>query len=153
MVFPVVMFGCESWTRKKVKHPKNWCFQILVLEKSLDSKEIKPVNPKGNQPWIFIRRTNAEAEAPILWPLDAKSWLVGKDLMLGKIEGKMRREQQKMRWIGSITDLMAMNLSKLRRWWRPEEPGMLQSVGLPSQTRLSDSTTTKNPNMWIQLMV
>ena len=68
--------------------------------------------------------------------------------MLGKIEGKMRREQQKMRWIGSITDLMAMNLSKLRRWWRPEEPGMLQSVGLPSQTRLSDSTTTtKNPNM------
>ena len=97
---------------------------------------------------MFTRRTNAEAEAPILWPLDAKSWLVGKDLMLGKIEGKMRREQQKMRWIGSITDLMAMNLSKLRRWWRPEEPGMLQSVGLPSQTRLSDSTTTtKNPNM------
>ena len=145
MVFPVVMFGCESWTIKKVKHPKNWCFQMVVLEKSLDSKEIKPVNPKGNQPWIFIRRTNAEAEAPILWPLDAKSWLIGKDLILGKIEGKMRREQQKMRWIGNITDSMAMNLSKLRRWWRPEEPGMLQSVGLQSQTWLSDSTTTKKP--------
>ena len=62
---------------------KNWCFWIVVLEKtlesSLDSKKIKPVNPKGNQPWIFIGRTDAEAEIPILWPSDAKSWLNGKD--------------------------------------------------------------------------
>ena len=64
----------EGWA------PKNWCFQIVVLEKSpLESKEIKPVNPKGNQPWIFIRRIDAEGEASSLWPPDAKSQLIGKD--------------------------------------------------------------------------
>ena len=71
MVFPVVMYRCESWTRKKVELLKNWCFWTVVLEKTLesplDSKEIKPVNPKGNQPWLFIRRTDAEAEAPVLF--------------------------------------------------------------------------------------
>ena len=72
----------EGWA------PKNWCFWIVVLEKTLesrlDSKEIKLVNPKGNQPWIFIRRTDAEAEALILWPLDVKSWFTGKDPDAGK---------------------------------------------------------------------
>ena len=67
---------------------KNWCFQIVVLEKTLesplDNKEIKPVNPKGNQPWIFIRRTDVEAETPILWPPDVKNWLIGKDPDAGK---------------------------------------------------------------------
>ena len=67
---------------------KNWCFQFVVLEKilesSLDNKEIKPVNPKWNQPWIFIGRTDAEAEAPILWPPDVKSWLIGRDPDAGK---------------------------------------------------------------------
>ena len=67
----------EDWA------PKNWCFQTVVLEKTLenplDSKEIQPVNPKGNQPWIFFGRTDAEAEAPILWPPDVKSRLIGKD--------------------------------------------------------------------------
>ena len=67
----------EGWAQK------NWCFQIVLLEKTLesplDSKEIKAVNPKGNQPWIFIGRTDAEAEAPILWPPDGKNWLIGKD--------------------------------------------------------------------------
>ena len=71
MVFPVVMYRCESWTRKKVELLKNWCFWTVVLEKTLesplDSKEIKPVKPKGNQPWLFIRRTDAEAEAPVLF--------------------------------------------------------------------------------------
>ena len=66
----------------------NWCFQSVVLEKTLesplDSKEIKPINPKGDQPWIFIGRTDAKAEAPILWPPDANSWLIGKDLDAGK---------------------------------------------------------------------
>ena len=83
MVFPVVRYRCENWTIKKAEHQKNWCFQTVVLEKTLknpmDSKEIKPVNPKGNQPWIYIGRTDAEAETPILWPSDAKSWLTGKD--------------------------------------------------------------------------
>ena len=68
---------------KEVWALKNWHFQIVVLEKTLDSlldcREIKPVNPKGDQPWIFIGRTDAEAEAPIIWPPDAKSWLFGKD--------------------------------------------------------------------------
>ena len=76
----------EGWA------PKNWCFQIVVLKKTLKSplvsKEIKPVNPKGNQPWIFLGRTDAEAEAPILWPPDAKSWLTGKDPDIGKDWGQ-----------------------------------------------------------------
>ena len=71
----------ESWA------PKNWCFQIVVLEKIPDSPldcKIKPVNPKGNQPWLFIGRTDAEAEAPILWPPDVKNWLIGKDPDAGR---------------------------------------------------------------------
>ena len=87
MVFPVVMFECEL-DHKKGWAPKNWCFHIMVLEKTLESplesKEVKPVNPKRNQPWIFIGRTDAEAEAPILWPPDAKSRLTRKDPDAGK---------------------------------------------------------------------
>ena len=84
MAFPVVMYGCEL-DHKESWAPKNWCFQIVVLEKTLGhSKEIKPVNPKGNQPWIFIRRADAEAEAPILRPPDVKSRLIGKDSDAGK---------------------------------------------------------------------
>ena len=82
------MYGCESWTIKKAERPKNWCFWIVVLEKTLESpldcKEMKQVNPKGNQPWIFIGRTDAEAEAPILWSPDMRSWLIGKDPEAGK---------------------------------------------------------------------
>ena len=85
MVFPVVMYGSESWNIKLTEH---WKTDGLVLEKipesPLNSKEIKPVNPKGNQSWIFIGRTDAEAEAPILWPPDTKGWLIGKDPDAGK---------------------------------------------------------------------
>ena len=95
MVFPVVMYGCESWYYKESWTPKNWCFWIAVLEKThespLDNKELKPVNPKGNQPWIFIGRTDAEAETPILWPTDVKKWLIGKD----PDAGKNRRREEK----------------------------------------------------------
>ena len=80
MVSPVVMYGCECWTIKKAEH---WCFQTVVPEKTLESlldcKEIQKVNPEGNQSWIFIGRTHAEAETPILWSPDAKSQLIGKD--------------------------------------------------------------------------
>ena len=80
---------------KKGWVPMNWCFRTLVLEKTLenplDCKEIKPVNAKGNQPWILIGRTDAEAETPLLSPPDAKSWLTGKDMMLAKTDGKRRR--------------------------------------------------------------
>ena len=79
----------ESWM------PKNWCFWTVVLEKTLESpldcKEIQPVHPKGNQSWIFVGRTDAEAEAPILWPADAKNWLIGKDPDAGK---DWRREEK-----------------------------------------------------------
>ena len=87
MVFPVVMYGCDSWTVKKAT-PKNWCFWTVVLEKTLESpldcKEIQPVHPKGNQSWVFIGRTDFEAETPIFWPPDAKSWLIWKDPDVGK---------------------------------------------------------------------
>ena len=104
----------EGWA------PKNWCFWIVVLEKTLesplDSKEIKAVNPKGNQPWIFTGRTHAEVEAPILRPPDVKShWKRAhwKTLMLGKMKGRRRREQQRMKWLDGIIDSMNISLSKL----------------------------------------
>ena len=76
MVFPVVMYGCESWTVKKAEHRRIDAFEVVLektLESPLDCKEIQPVHPKGDQPWVFIGRTDAEAETPILWPPDAKS--------------------------------------------------------------------------------
>ena len=92
MVFPIVMYGCESWTIKKAWTPKNWCFWTVVLKKTLDSpldcKEIQPVHPKGDHSWVFIGRTDVEAETPILRPSDAKSWLIWKDPDAGKDWGQ-----------------------------------------------------------------
>ena len=88
LVFPVVMYRSESWTIKKAECQRIDAFELRcwrrVLKSPLDSKEIKPVNPKGNQSWIFIGRTGAEAETLILWPPDVKSWLIGKDRDAGK---------------------------------------------------------------------
>ena len=81
-VFPVVMYGCESWDYKEIWALKNWCFWTVELEKTVENPldcKIKPVNPKRNQSWIFTGRTDAETETPILWPPDAKNWLTGKD--------------------------------------------------------------------------
>ena len=90
----------------------------MVLEKTLESpldcKEIQPVNPKGNQFRIFIGRTDAEAETPILWPADTRTDSFEKTLMLGKIEGRKRRGRQRMRWLDGITNSKGMSLSKLR---------------------------------------
>ena len=88
MVFPLVMYGCESWTIKKARVSKNWCFWTVVLEKTLESpldcKEIQPVHSTGVQSWVFTGRTDAEAETPILWPPHARSWLIGKDSDAGR---------------------------------------------------------------------
>ena len=100
----------ESWA------PKNWCFWTVVVEKTLesplDSKEINSVNPKGNQPWIFIGRT--DAEAPIIWPPDLKSWLMGKDPDTGKDWRQKEKGQQRMRWLDGITGSTDLNLSKVQ---------------------------------------
>ena len=87
--------------------------QEKTLESPLDCKETQPVNPKGNQSGIFTERSDAEGEAPILWPPDSKSWLTGKDLMLGKIGDRRRRVWQRIRWLDGITNSMFMNPSKL----------------------------------------
>ena len=102
----------ESWVLKK------WCFWTAVLQKTLegplDCKEIQPVNPKGNRSWIFIGKTDAEAETPILWPPDVKNSSSEKTLMLGKIEGRSSRGRQMMTWLDGITNLMNTSLSKLK---------------------------------------
>ena len=132
VVFPVVMFGCEL-DHKEGWVLKNWCFWTVVLKKilesPLDSKESKPVSSRGNQPWIFIERTIAETEAPILWPPDAKSQLTRKKPWCwGKTEGKRRRGWQRMRWLDSITDLMDKSSSKLQEI-KTGKPAVLQSMG------------------------
>ena len=92
MIFPVVTYGCESWTIKKTEHQRIDAFELWLLEKTLksplDYKEIQTVHPKGDQSWIVIRRTDTEAETPILWPPDAKRWLIGKDPDAGKDWGQ-----------------------------------------------------------------
>ena len=88
MVFPVVMYGCESWTLNAAEHQRIDAFWTVVLEKTLESpldcKEVQPVHPKGNQSWIFSEKTNADGEAPILWPPHVKNWLIWKDPAAGK---------------------------------------------------------------------
>ena len=130
----------ESWVLK------NWCFWAVVLktlESPLDCKEIEPVNPEGNQSWIFTGRTDAEAETPILWQPDAKNWLIGKNPGVGKIEDSRRRGGQRMRWLDDITDWLDLSLSKL------QEVGHWQgSLACCSPWGCKESDTTEHLN-WL----
>ena len=115
--------GMWQLDHKEGWEPKNWCFWAVVLENALESPldgKFKPVNPKGNQPRIFIGRTHAEAETPILWPPDAKSRLIGKAPDAGK-DWRQEKGQQRLRLLDRITDSVDMSLSKLRKRVRDRE--------------------------------
>ena len=123
------LYRKESWVLK------NWCFWTVMLEKTLESpldcKEIKPVNPKRNQSWISIGRTDAEAEAPIFCPPDAKNWLIGKDHHPGKDWRQEEKGQTEVEMVGWHHQLNGYEFERaLGRWWWTGRLGMLQSMGL-----------------------
>ena len=130
MVFPVATYGCWKLDHKEGWGPKNWGFWTEVLEKTfespLDSKEINPVNPKRNQSWIFIGRTDAEAETPVLWPHDAKSQLIGKDPDVGKDWGQ---EEKGVTEDETVKRHHRLNGHEFEQTPGAEEPGVLQSMG------------------------
>jgi len=133
MVFPIVMYGCESWTIKKAENQRTDAFEMCCwrrcLESSLDSKEIQPVHPKGDQSWVFTGRIDAEAKTPILWPPDAKNWLIWKDSDAGKDwrQEKGTTEDEMFGWHHQLNGTWVWVGSG--NWWWTGRPGVLQSIG------------------------
>ena len=133
MVFLVEMYGWWELDYKESWGPKNRCFWTVELEKTLESlldcKEIKPVNPKGNQSWIFIGRTDTEAEAPILWPPNVKDRLIGKDPDAGK-DWRQEEKGTEDEMVGWHHRLKGHEFEQALGWWWTGKPGVLQSMGL-----------------------
>ena len=158
IIFPVVMYR-QVWElhHEEGWELQSWCIWTVVFEKTLEgpmiSKEIKPVDSKGNQPWIFIGRTAAKAEAPILWPPDAKSWLIGKNpgcwerLRAGGKEGYRGWDS----WLASRTQRTWIQANS-RRQWRTKESGILQSMR-SQRVRLNLATEQQNPRQTFVLFL
>ena len=133
MVFPVVTYRCESWTIKKAECWRNdafrlWCWRRL-LRTPLDSKEIQPVHPKGDQSWVFIGRNDVEAEAPVLWPPNAELTHWKRSWCWERLRAGEMGARGWDGWMVSSTQWTWV-WANSGRWWRIEKPGMLQSVGL-----------------------
>ena len=147
MVFPRVMYGCENWTIKKAEQQRIDAFELLVLEKTLesplDSKEIQPVHAKGDQSWVSIGRTDVEAETQYFGHLMQRADSIEKTLMLGKIEGG-RRGWQRMRWLGGITNSMDMGLGGLQEFVMDREALLFMG----SQRVRHDWVTELNRTGW-----
>ena len=133
MVFPLVMYGCESWTIKKAEHRRIdafelWCwrrlFRVPWTARRSNQSILKEINPEYSQE-VLMLKLKLQYFGHLIWNTNSFE----KTLMLGKIEGRRRRGQHRMRWLDGITELMDMHLSRLRCWWWTGRPGVLQSMG------------------------